>query len=315
MSQPNLRRVERALQTRVIEIEPQQKIWIIYTDNAKWVAKQCKSVRHQVWWSQIDRELRQRGFHAMPGFIHAGDGIVLTQYINGNTCKYRDRTEIELVLKQLAHFHQAGRGCSTPSSRRAAFLLWERLGQRLRKFERHLSHSNLYTGRISRMIQIAGHEMYQMGVNVWNQLCTTPFYQMAEQAHMEHHLCHRDLASHNWIIGNNQQAWLIDFDTAGYDAQWGDLWQICTRILTENHWDEYIWRKMIQSYEECQPLSDWEKYYIKVLFSFPNEFFRESMGVMEGKPGYHSDYTMPYLERIMDDVEHWKKFISQLRHW
>lgn len=314
MSQPSLRRIERALQTRVVDIQSQQKIWLINTNEYTWVAKQCRSVQHQDWWSQIDQELRQRGFHDMPRFIHAGDGLALTQYIHGRTCKYRSQSEVQLVLKQLACFHQAGRGCTTPSSRQAAFLLWERLGQRLRKFERYLSHASQFSGRIGRLIQSAGHEMYQMGVNVWNQLCTTPFYQMTEQSHMKHHLCHRDLASHNWIV-KDQQAWLIDFDTAGYDAQWGDLWQICTRILTENHWDEAVWYKMIQCYEEYQPLSSWEKHYMKVMLGFPNEFFRESMGVMEKKPGYRYDSSVPYLERIIDDVGKWKTFISQLRHW
>lgn len=314
MSQPSLRRMERALQTRVIDIEPQQKIWLIYTNEHTWVAKQCRSVYHQDWWSQIDLELRQRGFLDMPKFIHAGDGLIITQYIHGKTCKYRNQSEVQLVLRQLARFHQAGRGCATPSPRRAAFLLWERLRERLQKFERYLSHSNQYSGKISRFFHIAGHEMYQMGINAWNQLYNTPFYQMTEQSHMGHHLCHRDLASHNWIVGD-QRAWLIDFDTASYDAQWGDLWQICSRILTENHWDECVWNEMIQCYEKIQPLSDWEKYYIKVLFGFPNEFFRETMGVFEKKPGYRSDYTVPYLERIIDDVGRWRKFILQLRHW
>ncbi|SFX09039.1 spore coat protein, CotS family [Thermoactinomyces sp. DSM 45891] len=314
MSQPSLRKMERALQTRVIDMEEGQKIWLIYTREQTWVAKQCRSAYHQEWWSQVDRELRHRGFVDMPTFIHAGDGLTLTTYINGETCRYRYRRESKLALEQLARFHQAGRGCTTPSTRRTAFLLWERLGQRLKKFEKYLHQYDRSTSKTDKWMRLAGYEMYQMGINAWNQLYTPTFYEMNEQSHLHHHLCHRDLASHNWMM-EGDRAWLIDFDTASYDAQWGDLWQISTRILTENHWDKALWIEMMECYEHHQPLSDWEKYFIKLMYGFPNEFFRESIGVLEKKPGYRLDYTGPYLERIIDDIERWREFLSQLRYW
>ena len=48
-------------------------------------------------------------------------------------------------------------------------------------------------------------------------------------------MAHRDLASHNILIGVTGKPWLIDFETADPDAQLGHLWQLASRALVEWH--------------------------------------------------------------------------------
>ncbi len=121
-------------------------------------------------------------------------------------------------------------------------------------------------------------------------------------------MAHRDLASHNILIDESGKSWLIDFETAEYDAQIGDLWQLLSRSLSEQDWDPTVLRETVAAYEKNRPLVPAERMILSVLLGFPNEFFREVLGLTLEKKGYTKEKTLPYLQKIARALPQWQEF-------
>lgn len=314
MIQPDPLHLEKLLHTPVRCIRPYRNNWCIETDFMWWIAKPAHGSKVE-WWYQVDNELRKRGFHSMPPMVTDGFKWILTPFIHGKSCKYLKMDEVKRMVKTLAHFHRVGRHLRTPPPE-AAFLLSHRLVRRLKKFHQLLlSVNRVKNPSLRELLQEAGRDFYLDGIEAWNQLEKLPFQEWVERERNNHMLAHRDLASHNWMRDQSGALWLIDFETADYDAQVGDVWQMATRILAANRYPDRGIEMILHSYEAVRPLAGIEKKILAALFLYPNEFFREAIGLAERKRGYAFTASFPYLKQIVCDREKWKKQIAKLMYW
>jgi hypothetical protein len=312
MKSPHPLRMEQILHTAIRSITPFRKNWCIETAQQKWIAKRMRFPTRLQWWRQVDHELRLRGFMAMPFFMTDGKEWLLTPWIEGKTGCYANETDVTKMLQVLAHFHLTGRRLHTPLVDKAHFTLHERIHDRLVQFYQVFKKSSSIQGELGELIRTHGKDFYLDGMQTWQQLERLPLREITYEERALHHLNHRDLASHNWIIDPNGQPWLIDFETAEYDCQLGDVWQMGTRILSVNNWSDSWIERFFRDYEVHRPLSAVEKKIIATLFSFPNEFFREAIGLVEKKRGYHARFALPYLQRLVDNRVHWRLQIRRI---
>lgn len=312
------KRIESILQHHVDQIDLFHQHGIVQTtDGRKWMVKKIDRPEHLTWWSSIDRELRMRGFLSMPSFYTDYTHYVLTPWIHGQIGSYRDLDQAVTMIKRLARFHQVGTGLQTPPKQKqeAAFLLYDRIYSRLKQFYRLMGRADQIPGKVGRFLREMGPLFYQDGYFAWKQLLQFPICLHTDWSRQKHCLAHRDLAGHNWLIDKRNQIWLIDFDTADYDSQLGDLWQMVTRILSEQNWSTQAYLRLLESYESIRPLNELEKRMLTTLLAFPNEFFREAIGLCMRKPGYHYRSTFPYLQRIAKNRQHWIRQTTHFSSW
>lgn len=309
-------RIETILCRYVDRMKPHRSHWIVETtDGKRWLGKKIARPDHLQWWSAVDGELRSRGFLSMPAFYTDGRSYVLTPWIHGKMSSYQDLDQAMMLMKQLAFFHQAGTGLQTPPKKEVAFLFYERLYTRLKRFYRLMRKLHHIPGEVGRFLSHVGPLFYQDGYQTWIEVTQLPLQMHTDWNHKYHFLAHRDLASHNWLIDQKQQGWLIDFDTAEYDSQLGDLWQMLTRIMAEHDWDQQVFVRLLSSYESIRPLDKVEKKILVTLLGFPNEFFREAIGLCMRKEGYHYRSTFPYLQRLAKNRLLWQKQIAYIPSW
>jgi hypothetical protein len=64
-----IKKWENILQAPILEIKPYRKHWSVRTPYQRWIVKKT-DISWLRWWEQIDRELRERGFHYMLPFYH-----------------------------------------------------------------------------------------------------------------------------------------------------------------------------------------------------------------------------------------------------
>lgn len=305
---------EILLKMPVIKVEKYRKNWLIQTKLGKWIAKRLWDRRQIRWWSLVDQELRQRGFTAMPAMISDYKRWVITPYIPGRTCQYSSIEEVKQTITVLAQFHKTGQKLQTPS-RQASFLFFHRLYERLQQFYHLVKRAGSISGPLGEILQNEGVWWYQMGEQVWRQAVASPLYEWTLRDARNRCLAHRDLASHNWLIGEDGQVWLIDFDTADYDLQLGDVWQMLTRVFTMNQWNEQVCAETIRQYERIRPLEKKEKQMLALLLHYPNELYRETIGLIEKKPGYKWEYSFPYIQRIVSQRPFWLNTLQSLSFW
>ncbi|WP_164491661.1 aminoglycoside phosphotransferase family protein [Staphylospora marina] len=309
MKPPRRQEMERMLGTSVVAMEPFRKNWLVKTGAGAYVAKRA-DVSHLRWWMNVDRELRMRGFHDMPPMT-LGSGWMITPYLRGRPGKYTEESTVSRMMEILARFHLTGRGLVTPPADGAAFLLHRRIHDRLVRFWKALGKAGSVGGELGAFLARTGPDFYRDGLAAWERLRKLPLNHLAKHDRYFHAVTHRDLASHNWIISEDGRIWLIDFETADYDAQVGDVWQIISRVLAENAGAESWLKLTVDSYERIRPLPSVERTILVELLAFPNEFFREAVGLVERKRGYKPEHSLPYLKKL---AEHRSAFRSVLRN-
>ncbi|SEN34880.1 phosphotransferase [Lihuaxuella thermophila] len=315
MKEPCQYQMEQILHSAVRNITPYRKNWLIETEAGKWVVKRTRFPARLRWWLKVDQELRLRGFTAMPPIRSDGSRWIITPFIEGKTASYSRWQEVEKILQVLAQFHLVGQRLHTPPEKGAAFLLYHRLYERLIQFYRVLTKTPFLEKELGELLESHGQDFYLDGRRAWQRLQSLPLQKICHDEWFVRNITHRDLASHNWMIDEGGNPWLIDFETASYDSQLGDIWQISARILSENNWTDEWCHRVLMSYEYVRPLSPLEKKILYTLFSYPNEFFREAIGLAERKRGYEIKHSVPYLKKLIEQRENWQKQIKRISYW
>ncbi|MBD1371749.1 phosphotransferase [Hazenella sp. IB182357] len=312
MEAPDYVEMEKLIKSEVHHIKPYRRNWCIDTGSGKWIAKKIANKRYASWWLNIDQELRLRGFQSMLTIQSDDQTWFLTPFIESRTGNYSNKNDIKKMISTLARFHHLGRGLKTPPVEGASFLLYHRLYYRLLQFYQVMCNMNHFPEDLSRILRRVGEKYYKAGVHTWKRLSHYPIIPLTNSYRMGNCLAHRDLASHNWIVDHREKVWLIDFETADYDLQLGDYFQISTRMLAENDWDMECLNEIMQSYESFLPLTTLEKKIYHILLSFPNEFYRESIGLAKRKAGYNWDSSLHYLHKISNHFDRWNQAIARL---
>lgn len=305
---PSIKQLESILYKPVLARRPFHHLWLIETEgHSLWIAKSIRNSMHLRWWLQVDSILRQRGFTNMLPIWTDRKEWMLTPFCAGKRGSYRQFNHVQRAVYQLARFHRLGRYLPIPSpSSQATFLLAGRIKRRLDAFAQVLQNSHSISGEQGDFLRHYAPLFYQDGIHAWQQLQQTSLHDLMRKDVQQHALVHRDLASHNWLFAG-KECWLIDFDTAGYDAQVGDLWQITARILHEHQWSEQVWRLILETYQEVRPLSRTEKQVLGALLAFPNDFFREASGWWRRRRGFQQEAVFSFLQKLAHDRKHWQK--------
>ena len=255
----------------------------LITPAGDWVVKPVRDPVQLRWWMSVDRELRFRGFQAMPPIYTDGRRWLITPMIDGFPVSYRDRRQVRKAARLLAAFHRLGRGLATPPFHRKTDQFLRRLDTRLSEFSRLLKTSEGIEGEIGELLRIHGRRFYRYGLEARRQIAGYPLSRLFERDWHARSVVHQDLASHNWLMDRGGNLWLIDFETADYDWQLGDLWQLLSRVLPEQGWSRSVWDEVIAAYGEICPLSSWERSILRKLLGFPNEFLGKPWGCSKAK--------------------------------
>lgn len=305
---------KKALGVDVKKVCSYRKQWLIETNSGDWIAKRSNQQKSPLWLVKVSEELRNRGFLAMPTLRTDGKEWFFSSYIKGRIGNYSCPHEVSKMVKVLAQFHLAGQKIFAPSRKMSEYLLYHRLYRRLVQFYKIVNNAHKIDGELGSLIRAHGRGFYLDGLGVWERLQYGSLKLLADQECSMGNLAHRDLASHNWIIDKQGDPWLIDWDTADYDLQLGDLWQMSMRILTKNNWEESWINTIFQSYQGVRPLTTMEKDVLIMLFGFPNEFYREAIGLAYKKKGYREKNVLLYLKQIIYSRETWRNKLKQLGH-
>lgn len=299
--------LQKRLNEPIIKTGEQHGFLLIVTPGSRWLVKPIRNAKRAEWWQQTDWLLRKRGFRSMPdSFIWQNDWLVM-RYIPGRTAKYRNIGDLQQCVTLLAHFHLVSREVYKPAFIDTKQTLDERLTRRFAQYE-DVRHQLKFFPQIA-----TASEMYfRLGERALNRIGETALKSVIRFDIEQGAVAHRDLASHNILINREGKPWLIDFETVGFDAQLGDLWQMASRALVEWHWNPNVYVSILQTYESIRPLSKEELSVLSQLFLFPNDFYREVLGLLKRRSGFSEHRVIPYLQMIIRDRGQWQAFLDWL---
>ncbi|SDW28353.1 spore coat protein, CotS family [Marininema mesophilum] len=247
----------------------------------------------------------------MPLIRTDGRQWLLSSWVEGKRTTYKNRKEITIVASMLGKFHALGRGLAVTDSGIHRQHLLHRVHSRFQSFSSLLHSLGKWQEDEYDLHHVASifHTYGQEALGRLNQL---PLAELCEWDRRTHSITHRDLASHNILLNKEDTPWLIDFETAAYDCQVGDIWQLLSRGLSEQQWNRSVAEEVLAAYEAHRPLTVLEKRILVTLLSFPNEFYREALGLILQKDGYGKNKTLPYLEQLARDIPCWRSFLKEI---
>lgn len=291
----------------IVRADNRHGFLFIVTPRSQWLIKPIKRPKMAVWWQEIDRLIRQNGFRSMPDFFVWKSNWLVMSYIPGRTAKYRRLADLGKCATLLARFHTAAKNIPDTKGIEVRHTLPERLMRRCEQY-------NDYDHRLMCEHKLAsvGEEYHQMGLQALERIEASPLKALTQVDVRQGAIAHRDLASHNILLDDPGKPWLIDFETAGYDWQLGDLWQMMSRALVEWQWDPNIYERILWSYESIRPLSFEERETLQQLFLFPNDFYREVLGLLKHRSGFSARNVIPYLQTMIRHRDRWYTFLKYL---
>lgn len=242
----------------------------------------------------------------MPKFFIWQDKWLVMRDIPGRTVQYSDLGELQQSVALLARFHKASCQTQVPFVGMGS-LLPERLVTRYAQYK-HLYKNLAYFPGLQPFLE----EYEHLGKKSLHRINATALASLTRADIEQGAIAHRDLASHNILISNKGEPWLIDFELAASDIQLGDLWQLASRALVEWRWDPHIYDIILHTYHAIRPLNAEEKFVLQHLFLFPNDFYREALGLLKQRKGFVPHKVIPYLQRMIHDREHWFVFLSHV---
>jgi CotS family spore coat protein len=319
--------IEQMYMCRVMRIRPKRTVWMCETDKGHWTLKGYETFDKAAWVTQLSGLLHARGFHdvvryvntiqEVPVFKWNGKYMTAMEKIPGREGRYFHRHDIIHSLQTLARFHSYSKGISEgPAPRLDEVPLLAKWKKRRDQFEEIVRGLQVtpQKNRLGKLILSASSSILNEAdytLQVAGASSLTWEYQLAL---MRQQIVHKDLASHNFIIGTARKA-IIDLDTAAYDTPLVDIVQLISRALVQQGWDANLFYSAIEAYREIQPLTDSQVALIYLLLRFPDNFMREVNGLFERRKYFYSSRVESYISLIMRHWDNRQRFFDGYEHF
>lgn len=284
-----------------------RRLWRVDSIKNSFIVKPFISIEQIDSLYELNINMIRKGFKNFPLFHLSNSGLphfrangqyyVLMSYIDGEPADFSRIEDKQKLIAVLANFHHSCAYYKKQLNLNHYSPIYYRLENRLFTFKNlfnSLQVKSLKTTLDAKIIRLgeAIITYSEEALMLLNREEINSFYQ---EAYDNQFIAHRDVASHNFII--NKQGWLIDFDIAGVEPQFLDLWQLLNRIMLDVDWDLEQFQMIEEMYNQNKRLRDSERTLIRQLSLFPNDIIRESVGAFL----YPHKFGKDNLNRILDD--------------
>lgn len=212
--------------------------------------------------------------------LEVEDGFfTMNRWVGGIACALNNDQHLQAAGRCLAAFSCAALGGELIPGGKVGYHEWpERFAQRtedlicwqqqLVQKRRRNPFENLY-------LKVAP-AMIEDGMRAQQQLAHSAYDYLADEALYYRTFVHRDVAARNFIIGPDEEGWLIDFDYCRYDLPLTDIVRFVERGLKAVVYTPQQLDRMLAAYESVRTIDPEEYRVISAMLLFPQKFWRLS---------------------------------------
>lgn len=223
-------------------------------------------------------------------------------YIPGVAIDPQQYKQVKDGLKLLSHFHKYGLGIYgkhqiIPFQSN----LYKKWKERLELFEHSIKVLKEGDTRKDGLYNIVGpfaEEAIEWAHYSLNLFPHAYMLYLEEQAQWERQIAHLDVAPHNFLVIDNSHYYLIDYDLVDYAPPLIDIVQFINRTLYHYDWSLELAYQLLEEYRVIYPLPLMQIKIFPILLMYPNDLFREWLGVWKHKEGYHPAKVYHYFEEM-----------------
>lgn len=295
-----------------------KQLWLVNSRENSFIVKPYKSIKMINSLYALNTCMIKKGFANFPliqlnrnklPFIQFSEQFyVVISYIDGDTANFKKHEDIKKVINVLANFHHSGAFFREHLNLNYYSPIYYRLENRLNTFRglfKSLLIKKTRTSLDEKIIKV-GKDIIPYSVEALSQINREEINNAYQEAYENKFVAHRDVASHNFIV--NKRGWLIDFDIAGIEPQFFDLWQLLNRIMLEVDWNIDQFQMIEETYYQNKRLRDYERRLIRQLSLFPNDIIRESLGAYLYPQKFNQDNTIRILDNFIYNYDTYQVF-------
>lgn len=241
-----------------------------------------------VFVTQAIAHLEKNGFRRFYPLIPCADGrryvtdqhyaYTLFDWIEGRQCDIRNSTELLGSTRILAEFHQKTLGFIPPDHSN----MRNRLGKCLNHFEERLMDLQSFKEMAHSMTDDPFAAVFLKNVDYFipmameaiAKLKHSSYPELVQRAYHSKPFCHGDPAARNFILTPEKEIFLIDFDSCRLDLPIMDLIKFSRRVLKKYRWQSKTAKRLVDAYQEINPITAGELEVMKAIFYFPQKFWR-----------------------------------------
>lgn len=321
-----LQMVQQHWRCQVLSTRSRRKALMLETDKGSFFVKSYASQNKADWVVSLSRQLVQKGFTETLEYYDSRDGqsvvpfngryFVAIKPIKGRDAQYDNLYDILQTTRCLGEFHRHAKGISggpLPKSDTIPIIdKWENRLERFKMIVQKLKKSRTLRPLDKKILRFSPY-VIQEAQTALDLASRSPVIDEYHHSLEQQSVAHRDLASHNFLIG--RETHLIDYDTAMYDTQLVDLIQMVNRTLDQQRWTIDFFYQMMEQYQLSASLTEQQLALVYLLLRYPDNFMREVIGLYEGDPAFVSKKIDAYLTMIMKKWSERMSFFQGSRHF
>lgn len=167
-------------------------------------------------------------------------------------------------------------------------------------------------GEFDRLYRNEIDECYKLGLKVSRSLERSCYQEIMGIHRQISRFCHHDTANHNFLITQDNEIYLIDFDYCIYDSNLHDIGSFLIRNLRHGCWSMERAKMILQLFAAHQELTKAELELLSLFISFPQDFWQIGLQYYVERQQWDEEVFLKRLHRILEDSDRRGAFIKQL---
>lgn len=96
------------------------------------------------------------------------------------------------------------------------------------------------------------------------------------------------------------------------DIQASDLYYFMRKVLEKHEWNTELGRAMLRVYQEIMPLSEEERDYLAIRFSYPEKFWKLINSYYHSNKAWIPEKDVEKLRTVIAQTERKKRFLESI---
>lgn len=239
-----------------------------------------------------------------------GIPYVVHVWYPGKECDTRSEKEILRGISALATLHKAMKMPVIDAYVRNS-LLDECLRhnvqlRKIRTFIRKKQQKNTFEQQMLKSME----EFIGYGEKAVEELRTSGYDKLREQALKEGQICHGEYNQHNVLMVGQKTA-VTGFEKWNFDMQEADLYHFLRKIMEKHNWNLELGTKMLEAYQKIRPMSDKQLMNLKIRLSYPWKFWKLANYYSSNNKVWISGKNMEKLLQIQNQQKEWLEFLNR----
>lgn len=270
--------------------------------------------------------LMENGYEGVIPYNTAIDGSIcipddsyvyyMVDWIEARECRFKREEELKKAIKAAAELHKASAGYMPPKSAkpRVFYNKWvekcDKKSVELLEFSKAIEDKE-YMDDFDGIFSINLPYYWQQARDSAKMIDESPYWEISEASSQKGEFCHHDLANHNFLISENENIYLIDFDYCIMDTRLHDLSSLIIRNMRYGVWDIDKAYFILNEYDRSYSIDRKDIKVIKAFMAFPQDFWQIGLQYYVEKQPWTTEYFLMRLGRIVNDREIRDKFLKE----